>query len=259
MTGTPLQSALRETRAMYRSRAALTTMTVLGLVAGLTGPFGTFETLSLPLSVLYWLLVALLTGGIGTFGAVFAEALTLRGRAGPAARIAVMALGAALPVTLAVLALSALFFQASRSPAPGAATLFVYCLGVSLAVFVVLELVVAPSMARPGTGTAPAAPEILKRLPPAARGALSHMSMADHYVEIHTERGHAMVLMRLSDAIKETRGTDGLQIHRSHWVARDAVRGFKRENGRTMLELKDGTCLPVSRSFLAPVRATLGN
>ena len=45
-----------------------------------------------------------------------------------------------------------------------------------------------------------------------------------NYVEVWTERGTHLVLMRLSDAIRETAGENGLQIHRSHWVALGAVK-----------------------------------
>lgn len=82
--------------------------------------------------------------------------------------------------------------------------------------------------------------------------------MADHYVEVTTQKGSALVLLRLADAIAETRGIDGLQIHRSHWVARDAVKALKRVEGRPMIETTSGALLPVSRSFLAPVRAAFG-
>src|SRR5690606_41763012 len=100
-------------------------------------------------------------------------------------------------------------------------------------------------------------PPILDRLPRQVRGKLSHMSMADHYVEVFTDRGKALVLMRLADAIAETRGVPGLQIHRSHWVALDAVAAFKRLNGRPGGALKTGEILPVSRSYLAAVRAAV--
>src|SRR5690606_17132350 len=70
----------------------------------------------------------------------------------------------------------------------------------------------------------PPRPAVLNRLPHHLRGRLIYMSMQDHYVDVHTDRGNALVLMRLGDAIAETGATPGLQIHRSHWVALDAVR-----------------------------------
>ena len=60
--------------------------------------------------------------------------------------------------------------------------------------------------------------------------------------------------MRFADAIRETDGVNGLQIHRSHWVALDAVAGTHRHNGRLFLAMQDGTRLPVSRSRAEEVR-----
>jgi DNA-binding LytR/AlgR family response regulator len=60
--------------------------------------------------------------------------------------------------------------------------------------------------------------------------------------------------MRLADAIRETGMVPGLQIHRSHWVAKDAVAKVHRSEGKLMLELRNGMRLPVSRSYLAAAR-----
>lgn len=72
--------------------------------------------------------------------------------------------------------------------------------------------------------------------------------------EVTTEKGKALVLMRLSDAIRETPPTPGLQIHRSHWVAVDAVARTVRTGDKLLVELKDGRRLPVSRSYTRDVR-----
>jgi DNA-binding LytR/AlgR family response regulator len=96
---------------------------------------------------------------------------------------------------------------------------------------------------------------LLARLPPAKRGRLLHLRVEDHYVEVTTDRGSALVLLRLSDAVAETAGVPGLQVHRSHWVALDAVARAGREGGRPALVLRTGTVVLVSRSFLPAARA----
>ena len=60
-------------------------------------------------------------------------------------------------------------------------------------------------------------------MPLPQRGGLLALSVEDHYVDIVTDKGKTLVLMRLADAMKETGSVAGLQIHRSHWVARGAV------------------------------------
>lgn len=102
---------------------------------------------------------------------------------------------------------------------------------------------------------APRAPRLLDRLEPELRGAILHLSVRDHYVEVLTDRGQASILMRFSDAMAELDGVEGTQTHRSHWVARAAVAGSGRENGKTFLVLTGGQKVPVSRGFLPAVRA----
>ncbi len=74
----------------------------------------------------------------------------------------------------------------------------------------------------------------LARLPPRYREAeLYALSSEDHYLRVHTSLGQELVLLRLSDA----------------------VRGRRRQGGKTSLLLPDGSLVPVSRTFVADVRA----
>ena len=91
-------------------------------------------------------------------------------------------------------------------------------------------------------------PPLLDRLAPERRGELYYLTMQDHYVEVVTSNGTSLVLLRLADAIKETAPLDGVQIHRSHWVARNAVRETERQGDRLVVKMANGITLPVSRS-----------
>lgn len=71
---------------------------------------------------------------------------------------------------------------------------------------------------------------------------------------MHTNRGEALILMRMGDALRELEGVDGVRVHRSWWVARDAVIGAERDGERTMLRLENGVTVPVSRTYLLAVR-----
>ena len=104
------------------------------------------------------------------------------------------------------------------------------------------------------------APEaaLLARLPARSRAELLHLRMQDHYVEVHTAAGSEMLLLRFRDALSEVEGVNGLQVHRSHWVARKAVAGVERRGGgRITLRLVNGSRVPVSRSF-APLLKSRG-
>ena len=70
--------------------------------------------------------------------------------------------------------------------------------------------------------------------------------MQDHYVEVHTAAGSELLLLRFRDALREVEGVDGLQVHRSHWVARNAVARVERRRGggRVALRLVNGSKVP---------------
>jgi DNA-binding LytR/AlgR family response regulator len=98
---------------------------------------------------------------------------------------------------------------------------------------------------------APARPApILARLPLKLRAAtLYAVEAEDHYIRLHTSAGSDLVLLRFSDALAELQGIEGAQVHRSWWVARDAVSSSRRVDGRLVLVLRNGTETPVSRTF----------
>ena len=64
---------------------------------------------------------------------------------------------------------------------------------------------------------------LMQRLPWEKRGPLVSLSAEDHDMRVTTAYGTKLLLIRLSDAIKEVGYTRGIQIHRSHWVALDQI------------------------------------
>ena len=59
---------------------------------------------------------------------------------------------------------------------------------------------------------------------------------------------------RTSDAVRELARADGLQVHRSWWVAKAGIQDEKRLDGRSLLVLPSGTEVPVSRSYRAKAK-----
>jgi hypothetical protein len=64
-----------------------------------------------------------------------------------------------------------------------------------------------------------------------------------------------LVLFRLGDALPELAAQDGLQVHRSAWVARRFVAGARRDGRRWRLVLADGSEQAISETHLPAVRA----
>lgn len=110
----------------------------------------------------------------------------------------------------------------------------------------------APPAAMPTIDAA--ANPLVARLKPENRGRLLHISVEDHYSRVTTSRGRELLLMRFSDAMREAGQVEGMQVHRSHWVARSFVRGLRREAGKLILQLEDDSLIPVSRTYAAAVR-----
>lgn len=101
----------------------------------------------------------------------------------------------------------------------------------------------------------PPPPKFLDRLPLKLRGAeVWAVEAEDHYLRLHTSKGQDLILMRLADAIAELDAIEGLQVHRSWWVARDAIVDARRGDGRATLTLKDGVRVPVSRTYARELR-----
>lgn len=95
----------------------------------------------------------------------------------------------------------------------------------------------------------------MSRLPLPYRNAdLWAISSEDHYLRVHTSAGEHLFLERLATAIHLLEGSDGLQTHRSWWVAETGVKEARSQNGRIVLILKSGVEVPVSRTFSASVR-----
>lgn len=88
---------------------------------------------------------------------------------------------------------------------------------------------------------------------PGADGTLC-LQMEDHYVRIHHASGSQLELMSMQDAIIRF-GRDGVQVHRSWWVAGRAVVAAEREGRNWRLRLSNGLAVPVARNRIAAVRA----
>lgn len=253
MNDTPLQSTLREMRSLAKDVRSWTVLTVLSLVTGLVGPFGSFDMAVVP-RLLYWTAIVFGTSAIGTLVASFAERL-LRRRLPWFAAALIGGVVAGVPIALAVAAVNVVAFGPGVQPID-VLVLTGYCALIAAAV-TVLGAVFRELTPRPtaSEGETPASPALLERLPLPQRGKLLHIAVADHYVEVTTDRGKALILMRLSDAVRETAPVGGLQVHRSHWIALDAVTRVARQAGKPVLELSTGATVPVSRTYLSAARA----
>jgi hypothetical protein len=77
----------------------------------------------------------------------------------------------------------------------------------------------------------------------------------DHYLRVHTDAGQELLTLRFSDAVAELAGAHGFQVHRSWWVAADAIEGVSWRRGAGDLRLAGDLVAPVSRRHAPVLRA----
>ena len=86
---------------------------------------------------------------------------------------------------------------------------------------------------------------------------LMYVSAQDHYIVVKTAAGQDIFRARLSDLVEQLSGVDGIQPHRSHWVARNAVSRLVTVEGQKRLEIIDNSFIPVARGRIASVQEWL--
>lgn len=239
-------------------------VTGLSLLLGLLGPFGTFYDLDRGERILYWALgIGLMSLQIGILDALFRRLTAVA--AWPIwLRAVAVALLASLPGAFEILMLEQMFRPRADLPATliGVVTIYPYValvtLGINVPVTLLQERKVPAepdASGPPPTAVAGVASLFERRIPAHLGTRLLALEMEDHYLRIHTDQGSDLVLCRLSDAVAELEGTDGLQVHRSFWVARKGLAAVRREEAKVTLLLENGLEVPVSRTYLPAVRA----
>ena len=94
-------------------------------------------------------------------------------------------------------------------------------------------------------------------IPPEKRGQLVSFTAQDHYVEIVTINGKHLHRMSMNEAVAMASETRGVRVHRSHWVAFEAMHALEKTAERFMLKLRDGRQIPVAKSKVEQVQAYL--
>jgi hypothetical protein len=227
---------------------------LLSAVLSLTGAFGSFVAV-MPLRFAFWLLTL-----VTASGALFCSSKLVRAwRARPLPGIFLTIITAALP-TAAAAGILATLFRIPGLPVAGAPAFTLIGLSVTPPLYVLWrmlergEAAVASSRIPTFDGSVPEA--IASKLPfRLARSDLVAVEAQDHYLRVITRDGEALVHMRFADALSALRHMDGMQVHRSWWVAAGAIDDVRIASGRGLIVANNDLRVPVSRSFSAAVRA----
>jgi hypothetical protein len=250
---------------------------VAGLLLGIIGPFGTFESMSTVTRFSFWM------GGIAIGMIIHIPLFYAAALVGTQYRLPVWvwvslsAVIAAVPMTFVINGIFATMIGASNldsmpqlypfvfaislpmqwvsywtrgqnEPAPSASLVTKPLQSVQPVEVPLPEVAATPIVA-------PSGPKLLSRLPARIGRNIVCLEMEDHYVRIHTALGDGMIHMRMADAVPELEGIEGMLVHRSWWVAREAITGWSRDGKTLMLRLSNGKSVPVARDRQPLVKA----
>ena len=283
--GPAWQLALREMRAfIWRSKF----WTIIGgasVTAALAGPFYTLERLSFPARLIYWSFIAIASGILMTFLSMLMRRIASQYGMHwlPTALIA-GALGV-LP-TMVVIFVANLLSGRDLGP-PEFWGLFPY-----VSVPLVLITVLVKAMIKDPEPPAPAAEQptemstegsteqpaqvftelstevpptetleqpalLFSKLPATLGREIVSLQAKDHYIEVTTPLGSALVLMRLTDAEQDLTTLPGMRVHRSWWVSLPHVERIEKGASGPELRMTTGQIIPVARGQRASVRDAL--
>lgn len=225
-----------------------------GVFLAVLNPFGSVSGVSFPLAVLYW--AGLIVWG-GLSGELLGWLIQKRSPGLPMwAFVTILSIAQTVVILPAVAFAQWLMGDPIAADAWAMMAFFVWLLSVS---GTALRLLIIHALGK--KAEAPAAVEAVKpsafldRLPIRLRSAdLWAVESEDHYLRVHTSAGSELILMRLADAVRELSGTEGLQTHRSWWVAKQGLADVVKGDGKLVLKLKSGAEAPVSRTYLKAVK-----
>jgi len=233
-------------------------LVIAGVVLGLFGPFGTYQSLDPATRVAFWTGAVLAIGGM-TIAIHRAIAARLGRRLGWLGTVALTSVVAAVPGSLLIAAIG--LYVLPGGVALSAPMLVAQVLLVNLSLTTLGTLLWRRRAARiapaPSPESAAARPgRFGERLPPELRAAaILALEAEDHYLRVHTSAGSTLILLRLGDAVAELGPEAGAQVHRSWWVARDAVARIERAGEKVALVLPGDLRVPVSRGNRAKLAA----
>ncbi len=253
---TPLQFTLRELQRVIVHPHYWLGLAATVIVLTIIGPFDTFTSLPFSRRLVYWMVMATANYFVGFVVSVFVSRLLFKRGAPEWLSRLIGGLVSGLPITATVWAINSYIYQFDMTGEFDIVRMFTYCMVIATIISMAFYLASLNARAEGGGQPDPTKQDIvfLRRLSPAIGTTILSLEAQDHYVNVTTARGSEMILMRLADAIEELSGVDGLRIHRSHWVAREAIAGTVRENGKLMITLSNGKSLPVSRTYSGAVR-----
>ena len=131
-------------------------------------------------------------------------------------------------------------------------------LAVSLALTFILGRGSKPEAeVRPSTPN-PSLQSLIPSVPHTLGDDIVRLHAQDHYVEVATTRGRALLTEQFGDCVERLKDLNGIQCHRSHWICLDHLESLSRTGSAYSCVLSNGDTVPVSRRRYTELRAKIG-
>jgi hypothetical protein len=246
---------MRDLIALPRFRFQVLAALFVGLAFGVMAPFGTAGSPSVSGRYLYWLLAIALNWLQISLTLELVDRSSISRSWTPLRQSLTVSATVSLPASFEIIWLNHYFFGTIVGSISGLVEIYLYVLLVTVLITVPFNLILARRTANAAPPAPIPSPAFFDRIPPALGRELIGLEMEDHYLRIHTARGSDLILCRFSDALRELQGFDGLQVHRSWYVARSAIKETHKDGQRMTLTLCNGIDVPVSRTFQKALRS----
>lgn len=226
----------------------------IGFIIGLTGPFGTYNAQPMPLRTAYWVFTVCTTFLIGYLVSFVVATGAERYGFGAFISLCIGSATASIPVTIWLAAIHKLLFETPFWA--DAIELFPYTAVVCIAVGISFEAAATRNAGPVHGPKKKTEPAWLDQLPNHLGRDLILLHSQDHYVRAETAIGHVLIRTLLQDAADDL-GDYGVRIHRSWWVARNAIKAVRYRKGTPYVILQDDRAIPVGRTYRRPVKDAL--
>jgi hypothetical protein len=226
---------------------ALTFSVMIGAIIALLGPYGSYYN-DLSLRLIDWIVVLLLDTIV--LGVAVPPVVRISTAAGlpRAFSFGIAILIGAIPAAAVSAAVSKFFW----GPHVTEYRWHDWYLQTLLLTVIVVLLWAVAEIVRVSHANSAAAPAV--ETARESSGNVICLQMEDHYVRIHRDGGSVLELMPLREAIRRYGRPDGLQVHRSWWVASGAVASAGRDVRSWRLTLRNGLIVPVARNRIGDAR-----
>ena len=251
---TVLQLTLRQMQQQFKDRKFYGFLAVVILILALSGPFGTLEHYNALERLAYWAIIAPTTYILASGVATLVTISLFRKKLNSWLAYAAGGTSAGIIVGIFVWLFGVFLDQSFGRSLLGLFTAMTYTIPITIGVTLLFKLSEKPSEVAESNS-----PDVrfFERIPKHLGRDLISLNSQDHYVKVTTSMGSELILMRLSDAIMELEGFDGLQPHRSWWIAKKHVKQINTVNNKKSIELSNGELVPISRAKIKDVSSYL--